>query len=255
MGDEYRMWYAGYDRAATRQACYAVSKDGIEWTGHRWDWSTYNGNTANNLLSIDGDQPIKSALFFVLHDPEDPDPAKRFKMLRERDPENSIKAAFSPDGLRLDEGRRRQVHHRGGAERPGEARRPVLHERPRRRRSAIRSTGRQADDADVRLGRLRKLDDGGRTCSFRRDNPPPTADRTLSSTAASRSTPAAAIWNRGNVFLGFFTANTTARPATAATRGCDIGLVVSNDALHFKEPLPDFRIVPSAEELDRASHG
>jgi len=99
IGDEYRMWYAGYDKAATRHACYAVSKDGIKWERPSLGLVDYNGSTANNLVSIDGGE-LKSALFLVLHDPEDPDPAKRFKMLRERDPENSIKAAFSPDGLR-----------------------------------------------------------------------------------------------------------------------------------------------------------
>jgi hypothetical protein len=33
---------------------------------------------------------------------------------------------------------------------------------------------------------------------------------------------------------------------------CDIGFIVSSDALHFKEPLPDYKIVPGAEEDDRA---
>ena len=33
---------------------------------------------------------------------------------------------------------------------------------------------------------------------------------------------------------------------------CDIGLVVSHDAIHFKEPVPDFNIVPSYEEPDWA---
>ena len=27
----------------------------------------------------------------------------------------------------------------------------------------------------------------------------------------------------------------------------DLGLVVTNDALHYREPIPDFRIVPASE--------
>ena len=28
----------------------------------------------------------------------------------------------------------------------------------------------------------------------------------------------------------------------------DLGLVITNDALHYREPLPDFRIIPAAED-------
>jgi len=69
VGDEYRMWYAGYDQAATRHACYAASKDGLEWARPDLGLVEYNGSKSNNLVSIDGGE-LKSALFLVLHDPE-----------------------------------------------------------------------------------------------------------------------------------------------------------------------------------------
>jgi hypothetical protein len=31
--------------------------------------------------------------------------------------------------------------------------------------------------------------------------------------------------------------------------GIDLGLVISYDALHYHEPIPDFRIVPAYEEI------
>jgi hypothetical protein len=61
----------------------------------------------------------------------------------------------------------------------------------------------------------------------------------------------ASLWNRGNVVLGFY--GQYHNPTNdRRTSSCDIGLVVSHDALHFKEPVPDFKLVPSYEEIDEA---
>jgi hypothetical protein len=53
------------------------------------------------------------------------------------------------------------------------------------------------------------------------------------------------------VILGFYGQyhNGTNDRRTAVV---DLGFIVSHDALHFKEPLPDFKMVPSFEEDDRA---
>src|SRR5687767_754313 len=55
VGDEYRMWYSGYDAEASRHLCYAVSKDGLHWEKPKLGLVTYKGGTANNMLSLDGD--------------------------------------------------------------------------------------------------------------------------------------------------------------------------------------------------------
>ena len=34
----------------------------------------------------------------------------------------------------------------------------------------------------------------------------------------------------------------------------DLGLVVTNDGLHYTEPIPDFKFVPSFEEIDSSSN-
>jgi hypothetical protein len=249
IGDEYRMWYAGYDKAATRHACYAVSKDGIRWERPSLGLVDYNGSTANNLVSIDGGE-LKSALFLVLHDPEDPDPAKRFKMLRERDPENSIKAAFSPDGLRWTSAAGDKfviagepsglVKHDGlyyVNAHAGAIRHPVAGAHKRTMQTFVSSDFENWTTAAH--------------MSFRRDNIPPRTIPDFEFNRGEQVHTGAAIWNRGNTFLGFY--GQYHNPSNDRRESSvDIGLIVSPDALHFKEPVPDFKIVPSFEELDRA---
>jgi hypothetical protein len=57
----------------------------------------------------------------------------------------------------------------------------------------------------------------------------------------------AALWDRGNVIIGFYGMyeNPTNDRRTSIV---DLGLIVSNDAISFREPVPDFKIVPSLEE-------
>src|SRR5688572_31542193 len=65
---EYRMWYA-----ANSHICYATSRDGLSWQKPKLGLAPYNGSTANNIVTIDG-QPLVGMNAFVLHEPEDPDP-------------------------------------------------------------------------------------------------------------------------------------------------------------------------------------
>ena len=58
----------------------------------------------------------------------------------------------------------------------------------------------------------------------------------------------ASLWNRGNVIVGFY--GQWHGPDNDDRRHVemDLGLVVSNDALHYREPIPDFRIVEAGED-------
>lgn len=96
---EYRMWYSGFSNDGRRQVCYAVSKNGIQWKKPKLGLAEYRGNKDNNLVGLDDGQPVPGMIVLVLHDPEDPDPARRFKMIREVNPA-TILAAVSADGLR-----------------------------------------------------------------------------------------------------------------------------------------------------------
>jgi hypothetical protein len=88
VGDKFRMWYVGtgdergqnsqHDSSLWR-ALYAESTDGIHWIKPKLGLVDYRGSKDNNILKLDpfiGTINVK-----VLHEPEDPDPARRYKMV------------------------------------------------------------------------------------------------------------------------------------------------------------------------------
>ncbi len=109
----FRMWYVGtgdergenvqHDSSLWR-ALYAESTDGVNWTKPRLGLVDYRGNKDNNILKLDpfiGTINVK-----VLHEPKDPDPARRYKMvthvywLKGGDKRHGTLAPyFSADGL------------------------------------------------------------------------------------------------------------------------------------------------------------
>jgi hypothetical protein len=256
VGDEYRMWYSGFSDDKRRQVCYAVSKDGVEWTKPKLGLADYRGSKENNLVSIDG-EPMPGMIVLVLHDPEDPAPARRFKMIREVNPTNKP-AAVSPDGLRwtslnggkdiLDGGNMEPsglVKHNGVYYLYGHGG-PVPHPIPQRglfrpqKRMMVTVASYDFDNWTL-AGHV----------SFRRDNIPPRPVLDFEFHKGEQVHLGASVWNRGNVLLGFYgmyhSPKNDRREAYV-----DIGLVVSSDGIHFKEPVPDFQMVPSFEEEDRA---
>jgi len=58
----------------------------------------------------------------------------------------------------------------------------------------------------------------------------------------------ASLWNRGSVIIGFYGMWHGHETNDRRLVTMDLGLVVSNDAVHFKEPIPSFKIVPCYEE-------
>src|ERR1043165_8833898 len=97
VGDEYRMWYSGHD-GHKRQVCYAVSKDGIAWQKPKLGLVDYQGGRQNNLVLLDDHEAMPGMSALVLHDQEDHDPARRFKMIREASA-SDLRAAVSADGI------------------------------------------------------------------------------------------------------------------------------------------------------------
>lgn len=85
--NKYRMWYVsvGDDRfdknvprsAPWRVAC-AESLDGVTWTKPDLGLVEYNGNKKNNLVLME--PRLGTVNLKVLFDPEDPDPTRRYKM-------------------------------------------------------------------------------------------------------------------------------------------------------------------------------
>ena len=103
----FKMWY---NTQPTRErpdipgyVCYAVSDDGVHWQKPELGLVEHDGSTANNILLAHAKWTV-----CVLHDPEDPAPERRYKMVywgQPPDGAGGIYAAFSPDGVdwRLDE--------------------------------------------------------------------------------------------------------------------------------------------------------
>ncbi|MCA9053079.1 MAG: hypothetical protein KDA75_04545 [Planctomycetaceae bacterium] len=86
-GETLRMWYVAagddrLDREAPRSSpwrvAYAESRDGVNWMKPDLGLVEYRGSTENNLVRMEprlGTVNVK-----VLHDPDDPDPERRYKL-------------------------------------------------------------------------------------------------------------------------------------------------------------------------------
>jgi hypothetical protein len=85
---KFRMWYVGtgdergqniaHDTSLWR-VLYAESDDGINWVRPKLGLVDYRGNKENNIVKLD---PFMGTINIkVLHEPEDPDPSRRYKMV------------------------------------------------------------------------------------------------------------------------------------------------------------------------------
>ena len=110
VGDQLRMWYIGSPRLNAPDAggwpgwgrgrvCYAVSRDGVQWQKPELGLVEFEGSRDNNLVDLDVDLVVACS---VLHEPNDPNPQRRFKMLFEslEVGNNQLLVAYSADGLR-----------------------------------------------------------------------------------------------------------------------------------------------------------
>jgi hypothetical protein len=235
VGDELRMWYLGSPEPGVWRACYAVSKDGIAWTKPELGLAELGGNTRNNLVGFD--RKDVGALI-VLHEPEEPDPDRRFKMIYEVNPFH-IGAAFSPDGLRWKDSPRNPILRHNSLEPSG----------------LVRFNGcYYLNGQGGSVGTKRALVTyvsydfdhwtDAVAVGLRRDLPP--HRQSPGPHAGEQVHLGAALWNRGNVLIGVY-GQWHGESNDRRQVSMDLGLVVSNDAMHFREPIPDFQIVSAYE--------
>ena len=243
VGDELWMWYLaqGADPTWHQRICLATSRDGLTWQKPELGLVDYGGSTANNLVDLAAGRCSVTACV-VFHEPRDPDPARRFKMVFESPHyRNRFATAFSEDGLRWTEPDTQPVgpgFEMGGGIKwngcyyvTGQGGR---HFGPPRQLVTMASY-----DFDHWMD--------ASCMGFRRGGIPPHPVEFYAH-AGEQVHLGAALWNRGNVIVGFYGQwhghPTNDRRLTAM----DLGLVVSADALHYREPIPDFRIVAAAED-------
>ncbi len=85
-GGKFRMWYVAFDddteskvASARWRAAYAESDDGLHWAKPNLGLVSYHGSKNNNLVLTDP-APLGFVNLKVLADPDDPDPQRRYKI-------------------------------------------------------------------------------------------------------------------------------------------------------------------------------
>ena len=251
VGDELWMWYLGQgkDSGWFERVCFATSTDGYNWQKPNLGLVEYKGSRDNNLVDLNqGTHHVQSCV--VYYDPDDPDSDRRFKMLfQSRKYANSFAAAFSPEGLTWRESPHNPVgswlemaggtRHNGcyyvcgqGGSHAGGVRQLVTH---------ISYDFENWSQASC--------------MGMRRSNITPRSPVAGSSTGEQIHL-GASLWNRGNVIVGFYGMWNGHPSNDRRLVTMDLGLAVSNDALHYREPIPDYPIVSAAEDgWEELPHG
>ena len=249
MGDELWMWYLrqgpdetdGLGETWFQRVCLAKSRDGYNWENPNLDLVEYQGNRANNLVDMGEVGHIAACVVF--HDPDDRDPARRFKMaFEDRRYRGRFAVAFSADGLIWQESPDNPVG-------------PWLE----------MAGGARVDDMVVISGQGGKhIPAGGRqfathisydfenwsvasALGLERVNVAP-RPHVIGKNAGEQIHLGAGLWNRGNIIIGFYGMSNGHPSNDRRMTTIDLGLAVSHDALHYREPIPNFPIVSAAED-------
>jgi hypothetical protein len=252
IGGEFRMWYlcagdrekgAGFSwmPGVRWRVCYATSKDGINWQKPDLGLVEYGGNTRNNLVAL---EPIKGDAIasVVIYEPDAADPQKRFKMIYEN-PGLSNSAAYSPDGLRWTNSSGNPVTKSLKLEPSGLIKYNGLYyligQGGFKKRVLVVAASPDFEHwtEAVSLG-------------FRRDSLGLLQPRPFGGKTGEQVHLGASLWDRENVILGFYGQwhGPDLESDDRRDMRMDVGLVISHDALHYYEPIPDFKIIPAGDE-------
>ncbi|MDI7275385.1 MAG: hypothetical protein QME94_05365 [Anaerolineae bacterium] len=253
IGDLLHMWYGGGHgprrpvaniEPAYYNLCYAVSADGIHWEKPALGLVEFNESKQNNIVEF----PASHIARTVLHDPESPDPRRRFKMVYESGIEGKpyFGTAFSADGLRW------WLPEHAAMGPPFEMAGIVKF------RGLYYVNGQPAGFGFQRPTRSRVLLTYA-SADFEHWSPCPALGLERSPDLAGPSTEAdahcyeevhlgAALWNRWNVILGIYGQWHGHPSGDRRLVVMDLGLALSHDAIHFHEPIPGFRFIPAREQ-------
>ena len=241
MGDELWMWYLGQGEDESggegetwfQRVCLATSCDGYNWEKPNLGLVDYRGSRNNNLVDMGDVGHIAACVVF--HEPHEQLPERRFKMVFEdRRYRGRFAVAFSPDGLRW-------------IESPDNPVGPWLE----------MAGGSKIDDMYVIAGQGGKhIPDGSRqfathisydferwsaaSClGLQRVNVAP-RPAVFGKDAGEQIHLGAGLWNRGNVIIGFYGMWNGHPSNDRRMTTMDLGLAVSHDGLHYREPIPQF---------------
>ncbi|QDV17215.1 hypothetical protein Pan153_18500 [Gimesia panareensis] len=275
---KFRMWYLGMFETAIksgqapgwwRPMCYAESDDGIHWTKPKLNLVEFNGNKQNNICLIKSQVPSLAKVndfLTVLYDPRDPDPERRYKCAYiAHPPFGDVKGgrskigpderrwgaficATSADGLTWNVVSDRPMN--AGGERfevsslyrygnfyyaSGQLITPWTWRMDGSKIGRVMLTYRSSDFDH--WSRAKAL-------SFARPG-----QLTATPIPGQQTHMGAGIWNRGNVLVGLYGMWQDAPEKPKDGRywntgvSVDLGLIVSDDGIHFREPVPDHPVI------------
>ena len=276
-GSKFRMWYLAAARADSRipgdsarmnfyrPIAHAESTDGIHWEKPDLGLVEFRGKKNNNLVLIEpSNEPYARPYDFiaVLYEPEDPDPNRRFKIayITQDLPRasGSTATAVGPDGLRW-KLVNTTMFTKGHFENTSLIKFDGMYY----------VAGQNIPPFDGSLpdgspaGRAMKVFfspdfrhwSNGRALSFYRNG-----YEAKPSPFGQEVHMGAGLWNRGNVVLGFYGrwyGDTIRKMPKYSVKGLkmDLGLVISNDGIHYREPVRDFVMAPHGGDDDWDSEG
>lgn len=274
--DKYKMWYIAMDDESLPRIlnsktqkdysglriAYAESMDGIHWQKPNLGLVEYKGNKDNNLVFVDPPETCGIHLI-VLYEPEESDPNKRFKMMLtvaadmkggSIQTETSV-PLFSPDGLHWKSAT--SLHFNGGVLKESDL---VLPDRYFEQGGLYRwnglyhLVGQQFDwwiEGGDPVGRVMKILrspdlinwEDAMSYSFRRDD---IGDQSLNAGEREEAHLAGSVWNRNNVLLATYGLWHGAE--RWEDKSMDLGFLLSNDGIHFTEPLRDFVFIERGKQ-------
>lgn len=276
---KFRMWYLGMFETEVksgqapgwwRPMCYAESEDGILWTKPQLNLVEFNGNTKNNICLIKSEVPALAKVndfLTVLYEPHDPDPQRRYKCVYIAHPPfgdvRGGRSKIGPDERRW--GAFISATSADGLTWNVVGDRPMNAGGERFEVSGLYRFGNfyyangqlispwtwRMDGSDI--GRVmlsyRSSDfdhwSRAKALSFARPG-----QLTATPVPGQQTHMGAGFWNRGNVLVGLYGMWQDAEKKPADGKywnegvSIDLGLIVSNDGIHFREPVPDHKVIP-----------
>ena len=266
-GGRFRMWYVAFDDDATNpvpsarwRAAYAESSDGLHWMKPTLGLVDYKGSKDNNLILTDP-SPLGFVNLKVLADADDPDPRRRYKIsthvyFRHNTRLGTLAPFASADGLHWK--LLTDATPRSAELRKEDLVLPAVHFEPcgglYQWDGLYYICGQNAMAAPrpyhgrvVRLYRSSDFVHWSATSSIAFVRTP---QHTLLGPGRSRegeqNHEGISVWNRRNLLLGL-----SGRWHGALDWGgvtVDLGFVISNDGVHFREPLHEWTFLRRGED-------
>jgi len=283
IGGKFRMWYLGMFETEIKKGqapgwwrpmCYAESDDGITWTKPELGLVEFNGNKKNNICQIQSEVPSLTKVndfLTVLYEPNDPDPNRRFKCAYiAHPPFDDVRGGRS--GIGPDERRWAAFVCATSADglswnvvgdRPMNAGGERFEVTSLYRFGNFYYTNGQLiapwswlpdgkDAGRVMLSyRSADFDQWSRAKAFSFARP---GQLTSTPIKGQQTHMGAGIWNRGNVLVGLYGMWQDAQKEPVDgrywTTGVTValGLLVSNNGIHFREPIPDHKVIARGTE-------